>query len=107
MGYLWSSFLQREIFTGSLCFNYLRTERSGLFIEYYMFASTWPGEQGIDGGMTYLLKPKLQLDISAGYSRLDNQDNFFISSGFSIRMESKKRKLSMRSSIQPTQPGLL
>lgn len=103
VGYLWSGFLQREIFTGSFCFNYLRTERSGVFIEYYMFASTWPGEQGIDGGMTYLLKPKLQLDISAGYSKLDNQDNFFISSGFSIRLESKKRRLTMRSSIQSPQ----
>lgn len=103
VGYLWSGFLQREIFTGSFCFNYLRTERSGLFIEYYMFASTWPGEQGVDGGMTYLLMPKLQLDISAGYSRLDNKDNFFISSGFSIRLESKKRRLNMRSSIQSHQ----
>ncbi|MEK6783474.1 MAG: transporter [Bacteroidota bacterium] len=95
MGYLWSGFLQREIFTGSFCFNYLRTERSGLFIEYYILASTWPGEQGIDGGMTYLVKPRLQLDISAGISRLDNQDNFFISSGFSIRLESQKRKNSI------------
>lgn len=103
VGYLWSGFLQREIFTGSFCFNYLRTDRSGVFIEYYMFASTWPGEQGIDGGVTYLLKPKLQLDISAGYSKLDNQDNFFISSGFSIRLESKKRRLTMRSSIQSPQ----
>lgn len=107
LGYLWSGFLQRKIFTASFCFNYLRTERSGLFIEYYMFASTWPGEQGIDGGMTYRLRPKLQLDISAGYSRLDNKDNFFISSGFSIRLESKKRRLSIRSSTQPTQPRLL
>ena len=103
LGYLWSGYLQREILTASFCFNYLRTSRSGLFIEYYMFSSAWPGEQGIDGGMTYLLKPKLQLDISAGYSRLNNEDNFFISTGFSIRLESKKRQLSMRSSIQPKQ----
>jgi len=101
VGYLWSGFLRSEIFTASFCFNYLRTKRSGLFIEYYMFSSDWPGEQGIDGGITYLLKPKLQLDISAGYSRLDSKDNFFISTGFSIRLESKKRRLTMRSSIQP------
>jgi hypothetical protein len=103
LGYLWSGFLQREILTASFCFNYLRTSRSGLFIEYYMFSSDWPGEQGIDGGMTFLLKPKLQLDISAGYSRLDSQDNFFVSTGFSIRLESKKRRLSTRSSIQHIQ----
>ena len=99
VGYLWSGFLQREIFTASFCFNYLRTERSGLFIEYYMFTSTWPGEQGIDGGMTYLLKPRLQLDISAGISRLENQNNFFISTGFSIRLVSQKRKNRVRPSF--------
>lgn len=100
IGYLWDGFRQREIFTASLCFNYLRTARSGLFLEYYTFSYAWPGEQGIDGGITYLLKPKLQLDISAGISRLEKQNNYFISSGFSFRLESKKRQSSQHSSNQ-------
>jgi Putative MetA-pathway of phenol degradation len=92
IGYLWDGFRQREIFTASVCFNYLRTARSGLFLEYFTFSTERPGEHGIDGGVTYLLRPRLQLDFSVGISRIEKETNYFISSGFSFRLERKKRK---------------
>lgn len=87
VGYIWDSIHGKSVFTASFCFNYLPTERVGLFAEYFGYIpNQWPGEQGLDGGMTYLLLPKLQLDVSAGISRLGQHNNTFVSSGFSFRI---------------------
>jgi len=90
IGYLWFNIEQGEIFTGSLCFNYLPTHRVGLFIEYFTLSTSWPGEHGVDGGMTYLLTPHLQLDLSAGISRHEGNTNFFLSTGFSLRLQRRE-----------------
>ena len=91
IGYLWDFNLNKPMFSASFCFNYLPTQRVGLFVEYFSYIPNgWPGEHGVDGGLTYLLAPKFQVDLSTGISRLDNQNNFFISSGFSFRLESKR-----------------
>ena len=89
IGYLWFNIEQGEIFTGSLCFNYLPTRRVGLFIEYFTLSTSWPGEHGVDGGMTYLLNPHLQLDLSGGISRQEGDTNYFVSTGFSFRLQCK------------------
>jgi hypothetical protein len=105
IGYIWDGSQQRRIFSGSFCYNYLPTRKVGLFLEYFNYVLTqWPGEQGIDGGMTFLLRPKLQVDISTGFSHFEKQLNFFISSGFSLRLEKQNRQNSMRSRIQRTPP---
>ena len=88
VGYIWDSNRAKSVFTASFCFNYLPTERVGLFAEYFGYIpNQWPGEQGLDGGMTYLLLPRLQLDISAGISRLEQRNNLIVSSGFSFRIK--------------------
>ena len=93
IGYLWDGNRGKGVFTVSLCFNYLPTERIGLFIEYFDYLpDRWPGEQGVDGGITYLVRSKLQLDLSAGISRLEKENNFFVSSGFSFRLEQDRGK---------------
>jgi len=89
IGYLWFNIEQGEIFTGSLCFNYLPTKRVGLFIEYFTLSTSWPGEHGVDGGMTYLLTPHLQLDFSGGISYQEGNRNYFLSTGFSFRLQRK------------------
>ncbi|MEJ0054876.1 MAG: transporter [Bacteroidota bacterium] len=76
------------IFTGSFCFNYLPSETVGLFAEYFTYIpDAWPGEHGIDAGITYLLAPQLQIDLSAGVSYLEKGANLFVSSGFSVRID--------------------
>lgn len=88
VGYIWDSNRGKSIFTASFCFNYLPTSRVGLFAEYFGYVpGQLPTEHGLDGGMTYLLRPKLQLDISAGVSRLEKENNLFVSSGFTLRID--------------------
>ena len=97
IGYIWDGNQQRGLFAASLCYNYLYSQKMNFFIEYfsYVFFNQWPGEQGLDGGLTYLIRPKLQLDLSAGISSFEKQTNFFISSGFSVRLERKKDKRNL------------
>ena len=101
IGYIWDGNRQKGIFTSAFCYNYLPTHQVGLFLEYFNYVpNQWPGEQGMDGGMTYLLRPKLQLDISAGISQIEKQNNLFISTGFSLRLEKQSRLNSMSSKIR-------
>ena len=88
IGYVWDAYRGKSVFTASFCFNYLPTRRLGLFAEYFGYVpDQWPGENGIDGGMTYLLHHWLQLDISTGVSRVQEQNIFFVSSGISFRLQ--------------------
>ena len=88
VGYIWDSFRGKSVFTGSFCYNYLPTRRVGLFIEYFGYVlDEWPGENGIDGGMTYLVVDWLQLDLSTGVSRIKEQNVFFASTGVSVRFK--------------------
>jgi hypothetical protein len=87
IGYLWFNIEQGEIFTGAFCINYLPTRRVGLFVEYFTLSTSWPGEHGADGGMTFLLSPHLQLDLSGGISWQDRETNYFLSTGFSFRLQ--------------------
>ncbi len=81
-GFIWDQIHGRPEFTASFCFDYLPSPRVGLFLEYFMFVpSRWQGEHGIDSGITYKLGTRFQLDLSAGISRHETQNNMFISSG--------------------------
>lgn len=91
IGFVWDADLDQDVLTGSFCYNYLPTDRVGLFIEYFSFVSgkNWPGEQGVDLGFTYLTNPNVQVDLSAGYSIINKENNLFISSGVSFRFLKK------------------
>ena len=87
VGYIWDSNRGVSLFTGSFCFDYLPTNKLGLFVEYFGFMpNDQPSEHGLDGGMTYLIGPKLQLDLSVGVSHAETDTNMFVSSGFSFRI---------------------
>jgi len=88
VGLIWDGFSQENLFTASFCFNYLPTDRIGLFIEYYDFLrDEGAKEHGMDGGFTFLLWPLVQADFSVGISRVDQNTNHFVSSGISFRIE--------------------
>ena len=90
VGLVWDGFSSSSIFTSSVCFNYLPTDRLGLFIEYFDFIrKKGTEEHGIDGGITYRIDTHVQLDFSSGISRVSSQTNFFISSGFTMRLVKK------------------
>lgn len=86
VGLIWDGFSDESLFTASLCLNYLPTEKIGLFAEYFNFVRRRDVEEyGIDGGLTYLLHPHIQADLSAGLSAVDQEVSYFFSTGFSFR----------------------
>lgn len=88
VGLIWDGFSDESLFTASFCFNYLPTDKVGIFIEYFDFLRTKGAkEHGIDGGFTFLLWPFIQADFSTGVSWVDGSQNHFVSSGISIRIE--------------------
>lgn len=88
VGFTWDKTYGQSVFTTNFCYNYLPSPRTGLFIEYFGFMpGTQPAEHGLDGGITYLLWRNLQMDFSVGISRVATNQNIFVSSGFSIRID--------------------
>jgi Putative MetA-pathway of phenol degradation len=87
VGLIWDGFSNQSQFTSSFCFNFLPTDKMGLFIEYYNFLRKAVKENGIDGGFTFLLAPMVQADISAGLSFIDRRPNHFVSAGVSVRIK--------------------
>ena len=87
VGYIWDGFSADEMFTASACFNYLPSDNWGIFVEYYDFLrKNGTKEHGIDGGFTALLSPLVQVDLSAGISRVIGHWNRFVSAGVSFRV---------------------
>ena len=88
IGFQWDGFTSDEVFTASVCYNYLPTSRLGLFIEYFDFLRrTSLNEHGIDGGFTWALRPMVQADFSAGLSLVNRNWNYFLAAGISIRVK--------------------
>jgi hypothetical protein len=88
LGMIWDSFRGSRVLTYSMCFNYLPNHRVGLFAEGFGYAPLRDAvETGMDGGMTYLLFPHWQLDLSAGLSYINGRSNQFVSTGFTVRFK--------------------
>ncbi len=88
VGYLWDHVRGTNMFTISSCYNYLPKENLNFFLEYFCYVPDgWLGEQGLDGGITFLVQDNVQLDLSVGYSLLEGRNNTFISSGISFRLQ--------------------
>ncbi len=88
VGLAWDGFSNESLFTASFCFNYLPTDKVGLFVEYADFIrKKGMKEHGFDGGFTFLLWPLIQADISTGVSWVNGSQNHFVSSGISIRIQ--------------------
>ncbi len=76
--------------SNSLAMAYSLTEEVGAYIEYFGY---YPDDTEIDtttthyvnGGLTYLLNPNLQLDVRAGFGLNDAADDFFSGAGITFR----------------------
>ena len=63
------------------------TDRLGMFIENYgLLSENGGGEHLFDAGITYLVLPNLQFDISGGFGLNDEAIDNFISCGLSYRI---------------------
>ncbi|NBW39798.1 transporter [bacterium] len=78
--------------SSSIALSYELTDRLGVYTEYYGFyprgshaPSTAP-EHYVNGGVTYLLHPNLQLDLLVGVGLNGRADDSFIGSGITFRL---------------------
>ena len=65
------------------------TDRWGSFIEVFgEVGASAPGTpaHSFDGGITYLLRPNIQLDFAAGVGLSEAAEDWFLGGGFSIRL---------------------
>ena len=64
------------------------TDRAGAFLELFgaePIDAPDTSEHSVDGGLTYLLRPNLQLDLAAGAGLTDEAPDWFVGMGISIR----------------------
>lgn len=73
----------------AVCLTYQPKEKLAIFIENYDYFSN-EHEIGIDGGVTYLIDENLQVDVSLGGSRLNNQLLFFVGAGVAWGIKVKR-----------------
>lgn len=91
LGAIWENVSNEAIWLYAFCFDYQPTHKLGFFFEQYSyFPDESPMEIGFDVGITYLINPKMQLDISAGVSKLNNNLMNFVGCGFTMRLDKKK-----------------
>jgi len=72
----------------TVAFGYGVTDRLGAFVESFGFlpiSDESAGRHSLDGGLTYGLRPNLQLDVSAGLGLDDDAEDWFVGAGISIR----------------------
>ncbi len=64
------------------------SERWGAFVELYGDVPTQDGkpEHAFDGGLTYLVRPNLQLDLAGGVGLSDAASDWFVGVGLSVRL---------------------
>ncbi len=71
--------------------NYNLAEKVGAYTEYFGFypsgASTERVQHYTDAGITYRPTPNMQFDIRAGIGLTDASDDYFIGTGYSIRIK--------------------
>jgi len=62
-------------------------EKTGMYAELFGgFSSAAPASFNFDAGLVYMVLDNLQLDISSGFNFEKPGENWFISSGFSLRL---------------------
>ncbi len=61
------------------------TDKLGLFLETYgIFTKEENDDNRYDGGLTYLILPNLQLDVSGGFGLAEVSPDYFVSCGLSV-----------------------
>lgn len=75
-------------FSGSGSFAFALTDRVGAYAEYFAFGermARWQRREYVNGGVTFLLHPTLQLDLRAGLRADRPRDGTFVGIGLSRR----------------------
>lgn len=75
----------------AITINYNLAEKVGAYTEWFAFfpagADTAQTEHYADGGITYRITPDMQFDVRAGIGLSDASADYFLGTGFSIRIK--------------------
>ncbi len=91
LGAIWENVSNEAIWLYAFCLDYQPNSKLGFFFEQYSyFPDESPTELAVDGGITYLIAPKMQIDCSAGVSLVNGNVMNFVGCGFTMRIDRKK-----------------
>lgn len=97
VGGAWAGNQAGGVFNYTACLGGKISARTGYFVEHYAFwAEKGKLNPSIDAGLSHLLTPNLQLDVSAGTTRIRNVPNYFVSAGISFRIDTHRRGISRK-----------
>lgn len=88
LGAEWDGFSAEPTFIYTLTTGYSFTDKLGGYIELYGFApqKSIPDHR-FDGGLTYLIKRNIMIDISGGFGISDIAPDYYAALGFSFRLK--------------------
>ena len=87
LGAEWDGENPEPIFIYTLAPAYSFTDKIGAYIEIYGFAPQQQrADHRADGGIFYLVKNHIQLDVSGGFRITNNAPEYYGALGFSIRL---------------------
>ena len=71
----------------SISVSFMHTHRLGYFLETYEISDDIDLNLSVDGGITYLVKPRLQLDMYIGKQDLLSSDRVYFGLGMGVRLD--------------------
>lgn len=88
IGAEWDGYTAEPTFIYTLTTGFSITEKIGGYIEFYGFVPQMEKpDHRFDGGLTYLLNPNHQLDISAGFGFSKISPEYYVALGYSFRIK--------------------
>lgn len=87
LGAEWDGISPEPVFIYTLANGYTFSDKWGGYIELYGFApQKQSAAHNFDAGITYLILPNLQLDVTAGFGLTKNAPDYFVGWGISFRL---------------------
>ncbi len=97
VGAIWEGFSGESVWMYAVCLDFQLAKKVGFFIENYAYIpDESPKEIGLDAGLTYLIRPKMQIDINAGISQLSTGTLYFVGTGLTFRIDKKRKNTKTR-----------
>ncbi len=88
VGAEWNGETPEPAFIYTLTTGYSLSEKFGAYIELYGFLiQKSTADHRVDGGLTYLLKNNMLIDISGGFGISKYAPEYYIATGFSVRLK--------------------
>jgi hypothetical protein len=93
LGSEWSGITAEPIFIYTITSAMSLSSAWGAYIELFGYAPQFnTAEHSLDGGFTYLINNNCLADVSVGYGLTSNAPKYFLSAGFSFRINTHKNR---------------